>query len=154
MNNETQTQHISGMVTALLENDPGDFLVELKITPGNHIKIFIDNDTGMTIEKCVALNRALYKKLEEGNTFPDGDFSLEVSSPGLDEPLKLHRQYVKNLGRTVEITMNDGTQVEGKLLSANETSLEIEEKKGKKKELVNHILLLENIKTTKIKVVF
>lgn len=154
MNNETQTQHISGMVTALLENDPGDFLVDLKITPGNHIKIFIDNDTGMTIEKCVAVNRALYKKLEESNTFPDGDFSLEVSSPGLDEPLKLHRQYVKNLGRTVEITLNNGTQVEGRLLSANENSIEIEEKKGKKKELVNHILLLENIKTTKIKVVF
>ena len=142
------------MVTTLLENDPGDFLVELKITPGNHIKIFIDNDTGMTIEKCVALNRALYKKLEEGNIYPDGDFSLEVSSPGLDEPLKLHRQFVKNLGRFVEVTMNDGTQTEGKLISANENSIEIEEKKGKKKEPVNHMLLFENIKTTKIKVVF
>lgn len=142
------------MVTALLENDPGDFLVELKITPGNHIKIFIDNDTGMTIEKCVALNRALYKRLEESDVYRDGDFSLEVSSPGLDEPLKLYRQFVKNLGRSVEVTMNDGTQIEGRLVSAGEGSIEVEEKKGKKKEPVNHTLLLESVKTTKIKVVF
>ena len=44
---------------------------------------------GISIEKCVQVNRALYKKLEEAAFFPAGDFSLEVSSPGLDEPLKL-----------------------------------------------------------------
>ena len=148
-----QTQ-LSGMVNSLLESDPDNFLVEVRITPGNHIKVFIDNDNGITIEKCVAVNRALYKKIEESNLFPGGDFSLEVSSPGLDEPLKLHRQFVKNLGRFAEITLNDGARLEGKLVSATGNSIEIEEAKGKKKEPVNRTLLFENIKTTKIKVVF
>ncbi|MBE7171471.1 MAG: ribosome maturation factor [Williamsia sp.] len=149
-----QTEQLSGMVNALLEGDPGDFLVDIRITPGNHIKVFIDNDKGITIDKCVAVNRALYKKIEESNLFPGGDFSLEVSSPGLDEPLKLHRQFVKNLGRFAEVTLHDGARVEGKLVSATDTGIEIEESKGKKKEPVNHTLLFENIKTTKIKVVF
>ena len=153
MNNETQTQ-VSGMVASLLESDPGDFLVEVRISPGNNIKVFIDNDTGMTIERCVSVNRALYKKIEESGLFPGGNFSLEVSSPGLDEPLKLHRQFVKNLGRFAEVTLNDGARLEGKLVAATGNSIELEEKKGKKKEPVSHILLFENIKTTKIKVVF
>ena len=142
------------MINSLLESDPGDFLVEVRITPGNHIKVFIDNDKGITIERCVAVNRALYKKIEETDLFPGGDFSLEVSSPGLDEPLKLHRQFVKNLGRFAEVTLHDGARLEGKLISATGNSIEIEEQKGKKKEPVSHILLFENIKTTKIKVVF
>ncbi len=154
-NNETQTQQISGMVTSLLQDDPDNFLVEVRISSGNNIKVFIDNDKGITIEKCVALNRALYKGLEENSLFPPGgDFSLEVSSPGLDEPLRLHRQYVKNLGRFAEVTLNDGSHIEGKIVSATDTGLELEEQKGKKKEIVHHVLSFENIKTTKIKVVF
>ncbi len=62
-------------------------------------------------------NRALYKQIEAEGIFPDGDFSLEVSSPGLDEPLKLKRQYQKNIGRNVEVTLQDGSKKEGKLLS-------------------------------------
>lgn len=141
------------MVNFLLESDPDNFLVDVRIAPGNHIEVFIDNDNGITIEKCVAVNRGLYKKIEE-ELFPDGNFSLEVSSPGLEEPLKLHRQFKKNLGRFVEVTLHDGTCTEGKLISASDNSIEIEEAKGKKKEPVKHTLLFEHIKTTKIKVVF
>ena len=54
------------------------------------------------LKNACRFNRALYKKIEEANFFPHGDFSLEVSSPGLDEPLKLYRQYKKNIGRPVE----------------------------------------------------
>ena len=154
INKEMQIEQISGMVNSLLEDDPGNFLVDVRISSGNHIKVFIDNDNGITIEKCVAVNRALYKKIEEEDLFPGGDFSLEVSSPGLDEPLKLHRQFVKNVGRFAEVTLHDGAHVEGKLISASDDSIEIEEPKGKKKEPVNHTLLFEHIKTTKIKVVF
>ena len=84
------------------------FLVELKVSPGNNLKVFLDADKGVTIDTCISINRALYKKIEEDDLFPNGDFSLEVSSPGVDEPLKLHRQYKKNIGRNVEVVMNDG----------------------------------------------
>jgi ribosome maturation factor RimP len=151
-----QIQELTQMVEGLLEHDPTYFLVEIKIKPTNNIKIYLDGDTGIPIEKCVSVNRAMYKQVEEKEMYPDGDFSLEVSSPGLGEPLKLHRQYLKNIGRLVEITLLDGSKTEGKLLEVTEDGILVEEVKGKnkKKELVNHTFLFNNIKTTKIQVVF
>ena len=144
------------MVVGLLADQPQYFLVDLKIKPTNNIKLFLDGDQGITIEKCISINRALYKQLEESGLFPNDDFSLEVSSPGLEEPLKLHRQYLKNKGRLVEILLKDGRKIEGKLVEVNETELVIEETKGKnkKKEIVQHQFLLNDIKSTKLQIVF
>jgi ribosome maturation factor RimP len=153
---ETQIQQLESMVNHLMVNDQGYFLVEIKIKPINNIKVFLDGDSGISIEKCIQYNRALYKKIEEAQIFPDGDFSLEISSPGLDEPLKLIRQYKKNTGRLVEVVLFDGSKLEGRLTVATEDGIIVEEIKGKnkKQEIVNHSLLFTNIKTTKIQVVF
>ena len=155
MINET-VKVVEGMMQALLADQDVYFLVEVKVKPTNNIKVFIDGDQGISIDKCVQYNRALYKKLEESGMFPEGDFSLELSSPGLDEPLKLLRQYRKNIGRQVELLMQDGSRIDGRLLEVSEDGLIVEETKGKnkKKELINHTFLFENIKTTKIQVVF
>ena len=155
MVNET-IKTAEGFLQALLAGEPGYFLVDIRIRPTNNIRAYIDGDQGISIEKCVQFNRALYKKLEESGLFPDGDFSLEVSSPGLDEPLKLHRQYKKNVGRQVELVLQDGSKIEGRLLEVSEDGVIVEEIKGKnkKKEVINHTFLFENIKTTKIQVVF
>ena len=112
----------------------GDFLVELKLLPGNNIKVFVDGDQAIAIARLVQYNRGLYKKIEESGLFPNGDFSLEVSSPGLYEPLKLHRQYVKNINRFVEVIKKDGLKTEGKLLSVLENEMVLEEEKGKGKK--------------------
>jgi ribosome maturation factor RimP len=130
--------------------------VEVRIKPTNNVKVFLDGDQGISIEKCVKFNRALYKQLEEMALFPGGDFSLEVSSPGLDEPLKSLRQYRKNVGRQVELVLQDGGKVEGKLIEVSEDGIIVEETRGKnkKKEVISHTFLFDNIKTTKIQVVF
>ena len=143
------------MVNNLLT--PGDFLVSIKIKPTNNIKVYVDTDEGgITIDKCVKYNRALYKQLEEGPWFPDGNFSLEVSSPGLSEPLKLHRQYIKNKGRDVEVVFIDGTQKEGKLLEVTENDILLETTtgKGKKAETHQFVIPFENIKTTIVQIKF
>ena len=147
---------VEGILQPMLAEEPGYFLVDIRIKPTNNIKVFIDGDQGISIEKCVRYNRALYKRLEEMALFPDGDFSLEVSSPGLDEPLKLLRQYKKNVGRLVELVLQDGSKTEGRLLEVTEDGVIVEETKGKnkKKEVINHTFLFDNIKTTKIQVVF
>jgi len=144
------------MVEELLHSDPAYFLVEVRIKPTNNIKVYVDGDQGITIEKCIAINRALYKKIEEIGWFPGGDFSLEVSSPGLDEPLKLYRQYVKNVGRPVEVLLQTGVKVEGVLAEAHPDAIIVEETKGKnkKKEVLRHSFPFDNIKTTKLQVVF
>jgi len=144
------------MVQNVIAAEPEYFLVSVKVKPINNIKVFLDGDSGISIEKCVQFNRALYKKLETSDLFPAGDFSLEVSSPGLDEPLKLFRQYKKNAGRNVEVILHSGAKHEGKLTSATEDGIIIEETKGKNKhkEIINRSFLFNDIKSTKIQTVF
>jgi len=139
---------------ALLDPDPENFLVEVKIRPGNNIKVFVDADRGISIDKLAQYNRSLYRQIEESGLFPNNDFSLEISSPGLDEPLKLRRQYLKNIGRYVEVILKSGIKTEGKLISATDKEILIEEEKGnkKKKEIIEHSLLYDDIKTTKIQI--
>ena len=163
MGNESQIGLIQSLVHEVIAADSAYFLVDIKIKPTNNVKVYLDGDSGITIEKCVQVNRSLYKKIEEAGIFPAGDFSLEVSSPGLDEPLKLVRQYKKNIGRKVEIQLLDGSVKAGRLVEVSEDGIILEESKGKSpspkhgskpKELVNHAILFNNIKTTKIQVVF
>lgn len=151
-----QIQVLEQKVATLIAADPDVFLVDIRIKPTNNIKVFLDADNGISIDRLIQYNRRLYKDLEESNLYPDGDFSLELSSPGLDEPLKLHRQYVKNIGRWLEIMLLDGTRREGKLQAAGEQELTLEEEKGKgkKKELVAHTIPYSDIKTAKIQVKF
>ena len=154
MNIDSQIQAIEQKVMALIAPDPENFLVEVKIRPGNNIKIFVDADRGMSIDKLAQYNRNLYRQIEESGLFPNNDFSLEISSPGLDEPLKLRRKKKKNIGRYVEVVLKSGLKTEGKLLSATDEEVVIEEETGtkKKKEIIQHSLSYDDIKTTKIQI--
>ena len=156
MQAEDQIRIVGEKVNSLLANHPSHFLVEVRIKPTNNVKVFLDSDKGMSIEHLIRYNRKLYKDLEETALFPGNDFSLEVSSPGLDEPLRMNRQYQKNIGRFVEVLTNDGVKKEGKLLSVSEESIVVEEEKGKgkKKETVQYTIGFDNIKSTKIQIKF
>ncbi|WP_240154994.1 ribosome maturation factor RimP [Chitinophaga sp. Cy-1792] len=154
MANEHVITAIRELAEGLLANDPDNFLVDIRIKPTNNIKLFLDGDKGVPVEKLVSFNRALYALLEEAALFPDNDFSLEVSSPGLDEPLKLHRQYLKNIGRKVEVTFPDGSAKEGTLMAVSDSNFTIEEQIGKKKEKKTTEINFDEIKHTKVCIVF
>ena len=154
MATDQQIETIQKLLQPLLFDDI--FLVDLKVRPVNNIKIFLDADSGLGIEKCIKINRALYKIMDEMGIYPEGDFSLEVSSPGIEEPLKIHRQYVKNIGRSVEVTLNDESRKEGKLTAVNEEDIVIEFTEGKGKKTLEQKLSLPftDIKTTKVQIKF
>ena len=154
MSREEQIEKIQQLLEPLLTEDI--FLVDLRIKPINNIKIFLDADSGLGIEKCIKINRALYRLIEEEGLYPDGDFSLEVSSPGIDEPLKIHRQYLKNIGREVEVTLNDASVKTGKLESVTEDGIHIQYTEGKNKKAVTHELdiAFADISKTKVLVKF
>jgi ribosome maturation factor RimP len=156
MQTETVIEAVEQRINRLMEGHPSHFLVEVRIKPTNNIKVFIDADEGIMLSTLIEYNRKLYKELEESSLFPDGDFSLEVSSPGLDEPLKKHRQFKKNIGRYVHITRQDSSVLEGKLLetTADGIVVETETGKGKKKEIKQETVSFADIKTTKIQVKF
>jgi len=153
---DTKQKAIEDFVNAQLMGSEDVFLLEVKVIPGNNIKVFLDADEGITIEKCIKINRALYNQIEESELFPNGDFSLEVSSPGIDEPLKLYRQYKKNIGRIIEVTMSDSTKKEGKLSIVNDDEIVIEEKtgQGKKAVIKTTNILFNQVKHTKVLVTF
>jgi ribosome maturation factor RimP len=156
MATEEKVQEIIKLVEQLLEAEPTYFIIGVNVRPVNNISLFIDGDAGVTIEKCVRINKALYKQIVENEVYADGEFSLEVSSPGIDEPLKMTRQYIKNIGREIEVDTADDRHIEGKLIAADFAGIELDEEtgKGKKKETIKHFLLFEQIKETKVKVVF
>lgn len=151
---DNQLQRIQSFLEPLME--PDMFLVDMRIKPTNNVKVFLDADSGLPLERCIKVNRALYKKIEESGIFPSGDFSLEVSSPGLDEPLKDKRQFRKNVGRDVMVTMPDDRSITGKLLQADEESFTVSrtEGKGKKAVTVEEVIPYDTIKQVKVLVKF
>ena len=136
MTEVTGIQAIEALIGKLLSETEDIFLVSVRIKPTNNIKVYLDADAGLSIDKCVKINRAMYRTIEEEGWYPDGNFSLEVSSPGIDEPLKLIRQYKKNIGRNVEVTMVDETKLQGKLVAVAEDAISIEYTEGKNKKAV------------------
>ena len=149
-------KRIESWLDEILSGYPDLFLVEVKIKPTNNIKVFIDGDTGFSIELCTRVNRKLYKAIEESAIYPEGNFSLEVSSPGITEPLRLYRQYSKNLGREVEIVFKDDSVKIGKLLTVAEEDIIIEYTEGKGKKAVVQTLVIPfgNIKTITVQIKF
>lgn len=156
MANEAALGQIEKMITGLLADEPDYFCVSVLIKPTNNVKVFIDGDQGVPIEKCVRFNRKLCKLIEENGTYPEGEYSLELSSPGLDEPLKMHRQYVKNIGRGVEVVFMDDTIKEGKMLAVTEADITIENTEGKGKKMVTQQIVIPfiNIKSTTVQIKF
>ncbi|GAB4244924.1 MAG: ribosome assembly cofactor RimP [Saprospiraceae bacterium] len=116
------------------------FLVELHLHGGNKLEVFIDCDSGVTLEKCQQVSRFLEAHIEE-NQWLGEKYTLDVSSPGLSRPLKLWRQYRKNIGRTVAATLLDGEVRTGILKEVHEDYILLEEKRtekvGKKKKTVS-----------------
>lgn len=98
------------------------------------ILVLLDSDEGVNIDDCAQLSRKIGGELEE-NEVLDIAYILEVSSPGLDHPLSMDRQYLKNIGRKLRVHTIEGTVCEGKLLEFNNQVLcleTLEKEKNKK----------------------
>jgi ribosome maturation factor RimP len=141
---ELVTKHIKG--TSL-------FIVDIHVSRSNDIRILVDNQAGVSIPECVELSRAIESSLSRGEQV----FNLEVSSPGLSEPLKVLPQYIKNIGREVEVITAEGQKHEGKLMRMTDNGLIIEEivknKEKKKRPEINTVekeFDFDRIRSTKV----
>ena len=108
-------KHILTLIEEKLANTDV-FLVECRVKTDNKIRVFIDSERGVTIEDCITLSRHIEGYLDREQE----DFALDVSSAGLDLPLRIPRQYKKNIGRNVDVVMNDGTEIKGKIIEATD----------------------------------
>jgi ribosome maturation factor RimP len=144
---------IEALLAPLLEGTDM-FVTNLQIEPGNNIKLFLDADEGLNVQKSVSINRQLVTQIDELGWYPNGDYSLEVSSPGVDEPLRSIRQYIKNIGRTLAVTNVEGLEQIGVLKAVTEVGISIEVKINKKKETALVEVPFENIKQSIVQVIF
>jgi ribosome maturation factor RimP len=137
--------------------DQNHFLVDLVVnSKSNPIKITVvlDGDKGISIDDCATVSRTFAALLDEENSLEN--YALEVTTPGLDQPLRLKRQYVKNIGREVKIQLKDKKIERGKLVESTEDTVVIEHevKEGKQKELKKTTFTFEEIERTLVEVSF
>ncbi len=141
--------------------EAGDiFLVAVRVSTQNSIRVFLDGDNGVTIDDCIKLSRHIEMQLDRDTE----DYDLEVSSVGVGHPLILRRQYKNNIGRRLDITTNDEKRIKGKLVEVSEQGVVIEkdkQEKGKKKKKepetdaeARVLLLFEQIAEAKVQVSF
>ena len=126
------------------------FLVNLKITPDNRIYVDIDGDNGITIDDCIELSRAIEGQLDR----EEEDFELNVSSAGADQPLKLTRQYRKNVGRNLEVVTLDGERAEGILEDASDEGIVLRTKGTKKQAPETLRFAYRDIKSARVAINF
>jgi ribosome maturation factor RimP len=137
-----------------LIRDTHYYVVEIAVSDSKirrKVSIFLDSDAGITIDQCTEVSRKLGLQLEE---VIDEAFTLEVSSPGADSPLKFERQYVKNIGRSLKILKVDGSEIKGKLVSVENGSITIETEAKKKVKSETVALSLDEIKEAKVIISF
>lgn len=149
-------KRVRELVEEKIADRPELFIVNITMLKSGILSILLDGDNGISIDDCVAVSRHVGFHLEEENVIENA-YRLEVSSPGIDSPLTMQRQYDKNIGRDVRIKLVNGDKKEGKLIAATATEVTIEEKvkeKGKKAELKEAILPLDQIKETRVLISF
>ena len=142
-------EQISKLVEESIQ-DTDLFLVEVKVKPSNVIEVFIDSDTAVNIDQCVAVSRYVESKMDRDAD----DFELSVLSWGLSGALKLDRQLQKYVGKDVEVKTKEHGKLQGKLVSFNAEKVEIApapKKSSKKKPAEEPVNLLLDRKNTEIK---
>jgi ribosome maturation factor RimP len=133
------------------------FLVESRIS-GNKIEIFLDSDTGITFDTCQRVSRWIEADLDSNGSFGE-NYTLEISSPGVGSPLRLLRQYPKNIGRIIEVKTLEKT-IRGTLTKIDEDHIfveyqtKIKEGKKNKKIIVTDEIIFDKILESKIKIKF
>ena len=135
-----------------------NFIVDISIKPGNKITILLDNDQGVSISDCIAMSRHVEFSLDRDTE----DFELNVMSPGLTEPFKTIRQYQKNIQNQIDVVTKENNKITGKLISVDNTAIELETKSLKKTEgkktkqliIENINISFDKIKQTKVVITF
>jgi ribosome maturation factor RimP len=135
------------------------FIVEIELKPNNNLFVYMDCDGALDFAKCQKISRYLESHLDTNGWLTD-KYVLEVSSPGLMRPFKYPRQYIKNIGREINVTLLDKTSKAGLLKLADEEKITLEYEavilEGKKKKKVTQTTEINysEIEKTLVKITF
>jgi len=113
---------VSKLLQAGLDEKPELFLIDFTVDAGNKISVILDGDNGVAVKDCIFISRAIEHNIDE----EEYEFSLDVASCGATSPLKTIRQYIKNIGRNLEVKQLSGHTLEGELTKANDEKITLE----------------------------
>ena len=149
---------VISLLNNALEENKELFLIELKFLADNKIYVEVDGDNGVPLKECIRISREIEHNLDR----EEEDFSLEVASPDVANPLKVNRQYIKNINRILNVKLRDNTTLQGELKSVSDNEIELEWKvrepkpigKGKITVVKKATIQFENILESKVKITF
>ena len=107
------------------------FLIDLKISTNDDVVVILDGDQGVSVQDCLDASRAIEFNIDR----EERDFSLQVMSAGLSEPLTMPRQFKKNIGREIDVLLEDSTKIQGELIKADEQNITLLLRYRKPKEV-------------------
>lgn len=150
-------EKVEKLAEKVFEENKSLFLISLEVNANNHIKIVIDGDEGVSVNDCIMVSRAIEHNLDRD----EEDFSLEVTSAGVSEPLTMARQYKKNIGRKLKVKTAED-KFEGELVSATDEDIKLSWKsrepkpvgKGKVTVQKEAVLPYSDILEAKVKITF
>lgn len=149
---------VKGLLDECLKERSDLFLIDFSISENKAIKVVIDGDNGVLVDDCVLVSRAIEHNLDREEV----DFSLEVTSAGATSPLTHKRQYIKNIGRTLQVKTVDQKTYDANLVDANDTEIKLSWKarepkpvgKGKVTVTKEAAIAYNNIEQAKVKIKF
>lgn len=154
---EKAVGQIKAYVESLLADEKEIFLVDMvQKGVGSTAKLIVllDGDNGVTIDQCASISRQTSHYIDEESDLTE-PLTLEVSSAGLDHPLTLTRQYFKNIGKKVKVTLNDGNVIEGSLTEVTEELIKLDVMVNPKKKVTEEeVIKFEDINKTIVLVSF
>ncbi|MGW7464370.1 ribosome maturation factor RimP [Streptomyces xantholiticus] len=124
----TQSERLRGLLEPLVSAAELD-LEEIEISRAGRrrmLRIIVDSDEGVELDACAELSRAISEKLDETDAMGEGEYVLEVSSPGADRPLTQHRHYVRATGRLVKLQLHEGGDLVARILTVDDDGLDLE----------------------------
>jgi len=151
-------EKIKNLVNDAVSQNPELFITALDFLSDNKIYVEVDGDHGIPLKECVRISRAVEHNLDRD----EEDFSLEVTSPDVSNPLKNRRQYTKNINRVLNVKLQDNSAIEGVLINVTENEIKLEWKarepkpvgKGKITVVKNTTIPFINILEAKVKIIF
>ena len=151
-------QKVTNLVNDAIAENAELFLIELKFLPDNNIYVEVDGDNGVPLKECIRISRGIEHNLDR----EEEDFSLEVTTPDVTNPLKVKRQYKKNIDRILQIKLMDESTIEGTLVNVGEDTIELTWKtrepkpigKGKVTVTKQAVVPYKDIKEAKVKIIF
>ncbi|MEG0761429.1 ribosome assembly cofactor RimP [Chryseobacterium sp.] len=112
-------KNIETLLNDFLQTREDLFLIDLKFSASDDITVILDGDQGVTVQDCLDASRAIEFNMDR----EEHDFSLQVMSAGLSEPLSTPRQFQKNIGREIEVLLTDSSEIEGELVKVDEEKI-------------------------------